>query len=107
MMQPSSFGQYFVFLGYIVWAPLTLKVGSRSLEHLDLRSQITAVPNLNKVARFHRLVHSIESKQEATPCMSEVLATKAMFFPLLCLMDEITTLFFHLMTYPADMTLFK
>ena len=62
----------------IVWAPLTLKVRSRSLEHIDLRSRITAVPNLNKEARLHRLVHSIESKPESTPCMSEVLASKVM-----------------------------
>ena len=46
-----------------------------------------------KYPDFTRLVHSIESKQEATPCMSEVLVSKAMFFPLFCSMDEIITLF--------------
>ena len=79
-MNLSSFGQYFVFLGYIVWGPLTLKVGSRSLEHLCLQSRITSVSNLIKVARFHRLVHRIECKEEATPFTSEVLVSTAKCF---------------------------
>ena len=49
-VQPSSFGQYFVFLSYSVWARLTLKVGS--LEPLFHWNRIAAVLNFNKQRNF-------------------------------------------------------
>ena len=72
-------------MSYSVWVPLTLKVRSRSL---GFRSRITAVPNLNKVARFHRLVQSTECRQKLLFVCQKYQNPKQCLPPLFYLMDE-------------------
>ena len=98
-MRPCSLCQYFIFFQLSFWAYLTLKVGSRSLDHTFKVTGTSRSLESNhlvrhlSVVRFQTLVHSIECRQDATHCVPEGSAYKTMFSPTFCLMDENSTYF--------------